>query len=598
MLLETLLKYQILPLLCCFLTACSQTPLPQKDLKTHIQQAGFAPDEVSVLMQPLFSGADPVSHRADAAMAPASTMKVLTSTVALARLGTDWRGFTRLALAAGDFEKLQQQAHVQGLSFRLQQPLFLQAGSDADLNDAELRSLLQQLRALGVTELGGGIVLDRSVFTPARTDVGAADFDESPKARYNHQPDALYLGQSQTVLRLSANYHQLQAMVLPYWPGVQLDVSAVQLTEQSCDDVKLANLTASLHPALSKSTVASAQLQSKTPRSTQPVQQRWILKLAGQFAKNCQQQGSFELIDRDLSLMLSLEQEWLALGGKLGSQLEGQFEGQLGGQSGVKTGQNTSAPSGAAATPLLPDVSALISGIPQSNWLKTGVSPADAVPVAIHASRPLAELVLRVNKSSDNALTRLLFLTLGAEAKGAETESSQTKNADTTGAVISASAQPQQRTLQPGAATLITHQLAQQQVKQWLTEQNINSDVLVLENGSGLSRTERVSATLLAEVLKTAWLAPYGPELLASLPLSGTDGTLKNRFKSGPAYQKARLKTGTLRDVTALAGFVWDGQNRPWVVVMMVNSDKAMKAGRPLLDKLVQQLAGSGGGKH
>ncbi len=581
MLLEKLLRYQILPLLCCFLTACSQTPFRQKnDLKAHIQQAGFAPEEVSVLMQPLFSGADPVSYRADVAMAPASTMKVLTSTVALARLGADWRGFTRLALAAGDYEKLQQQAHLQGLSFRLQQPLYLQAGSDADLNDAELRSLLQQLRALGVTELGAGIVLDRSVFTPARTDVGSADFDESPKARYNHQPDALYLGQSQTVLRLSANQQQLQAMVLPYWPGVQLDVSAVQLTEQSCDDVKLANLTASLHPALSKSTVASAQLQSKTPRSTQPVQQRWILKLAGQFAKNCQQQGSFELIDRDISLMLSLEQEWLALGGKLG----------------VKAHENTSATTGAAATPLLPTVSPLFSGGAQSNWLQTGVSPADTVPVAIHASRPLAELVLRVNKSSDNALTRLLFLTLGAEIKNAETELSKTKNVDTTGTVIPASTQPQQRTLQPQAAALTTHELAQQQIKQWLKEHNINSDVLVLENGSGLSRTERVSATLLAEVLKTAWQAPYGPELLASLPLSGTDGTLKNRFKSGPAYQKARLKTGTLRDVTALAGFVWDGQNRPWVVVMMVNSDKAIVAGRPLLDALVQQLAGSAKG--
>lgn len=573
------MRYQILPLLCCFLTACSQTPLPQKDLKAHIQQAGFAPEEVSVLMQPLFSGADPVSYRADAAMAPASTMKVLTSTVALARLGADWRGFTRLALAASDFERLQQQAYVQGLSFRLQHPLYLQAGSDADLNDAEMRSLLQQLHALGVSELGAGIVLDRSVFTPARTDVGTADFDESPKARYNHQPDALYLGQSQTVLRLSANQQQLQAMVLPYWPGVQLDVSAVQLTEQSCDDVQLANLTASLYPATLKSTAASVQLKSKTPPSAQPAQQRWILKLAGQFAKNCQQQGSFELIDRDISLMLSLEQEWLALGGKLGGQL------------GVKAQENTSATTGAAATPLLAAVSPLFRGGAQSNWLKTGVSPADTVPVAIHASRPLAELVLRVNKSSDNALTRLLFLTLGAEIKATET-----KNADTKGAVISASAQPQQRTLQPLAAALTTSQLAQQQIKQWLTEQNINSDVLVLENGSGLSRTERVSATLLAEVLKTAWLAPYGPELLASLPLSGTDGTLKNRFKSGPAYQKARLKTGTLRNVTALAGFVWDSQNRPWVVVMMVNSDKAIVAGRPLLDTLVQQLAASG--KH
>lgn len=570
------MKYLILPLLCCFLTACSQTPLPQKQLASHIQQAGFAPEEVSVLMQPLFAGAEAVSHRADAAMAPASTMKVLTSTVALARLGADWRGFTRLALAASDFELLQQQAHVPGLSFRLRHPLYLQAGSDADLNDAELRSLLQQLRALGVTELGAGIVLDRSVFTPARTDIGAADFDDSPKARYNHQPDALYLGQSQTMLKLSANQQLLQAVLLPYWPGVRLDVSGVQLTEQPCDHIKLANLTASLQPAPLQSGLTGAMPQSTTMHANQSGQQRWVLKLAGQFAKNCQQQSSFELIDRDLSLMLSLEQEWLALGGKLSAH------------PGMDADNQSSAKMALSAPPLLPAVSPLFTGVAQSNWLKTGASPADTVPVAIHASRPLAELVLRVNKSSDNALTRLLFLTLGAEAKSAGTTAADVKDT-----AVKAAAQPQHTLAEAVAPALSTNQLAQQQIKQWLKEHHINSEVLVLENGSGLSRTERISATLLAAVLKTAWQAHYGPELLASLPLSGTDGTLKNRLKSGPAYQKARLKTGTLRDVTALAGFVWDSQNRPWVVVMMVNSDKAIVAGRPLLDTLVQQLAGS-----
>ena len=178
----------------------------------------------------------------------------------------------------------------------------------------------------------------------------------------------------------------------------------------------------------------------------------------------------------------------------------------------------------------------------------------------------------RVNKSSDNALTRLLFLTLGSEIKDAEQ-------------------QLQQHNKEALPAT--TKQRSEQQIRLWLQQQGIKDHRLVLENGSGLSRTERLSATLLAQVLQTAWQADYGPELLASLPLAGVDGTLTNRFRSGPAYRKARLKTGTLRDVTALAGYVWDSQNRPWVVVMMVNSDKAAVAGRPLLDTLVQQLAGS-----
>lgn len=577
------MKTYILPLLCGFLMACSQTPVPEKELDSYIQQAGLAPEEVSVLMQPLFSGAAAVSHRADAAMAPASTMKVLTSTVALAQLGADWRGFTRLALAASDFELLQQQKHSPGLSFRLQQPLYLQAGSDADLNEAELRSLLQQLRALGVTELGAGIVLDRSLFTPARTDIDAADFDENPKARYNHQPDALYLGQSQTVLKLSADKQQLQATLLPYWPAVRLDVSGVLLTEQSCDNIKLTALQASIHPTIHTPTATDAELQHKKTLSPQSRQQRWLLKLTGQFAKNCQQQSSFELIDRDISLMLSLEQEWLALGGKLAPQTADVAPGCCKKHHADQRQSARHLGSTHATEPPLPTAALLLRDLPQSNWLKTGASPADTVPVAIHASRPLAELVVRVNKSSDNALTRLLFLTLGAEIADAATKAAEQE------------LQPKNShpNAQAAAPALSTNQLAQQQIRQWLQQQNIDSQKLVLENGSGLSRTERISATLLAQVLTTAWQAHYGPELIASLPLAGSDGTLKNRFKSGAAYQKARLKTGTLRDVAALAGFVWDGQNRPWVVVMMINSDKAIVAGRPLLDKLVQQLAGS-----
>lgn len=562
------MKLPILSIFCCVLAACSSTPLQQNDLLAEIQQAGFAPTDVSVLMQPLFPGAKAVGYRADVAMAPASTMKVLTTTVALARLGADWRGYTRLALAPQDYERLQQQATTPALSFRLQHPLYLQAGSDADLNDAELRALLQQVRALGITDLGAGIVLDRSKFMPVRTDIGSVDFDEQPKARYNHQPDALYLGQSQMVLRLSADKDRLQAVVTPYWPALQLDVSGVRLVNTSCDNIRLTNLSATIK------TTDAVQHSMQANVNFQPQQGRWVLQLAGEFAKDCQQQSSFALIDRDISLMLSLEQEWLSLGGSIWSQTTAASalccKKQQTDNTTIQQPATDQKPSALMlpldiTTPLLPDLAA-------THWLKTGASPADTVTVALHASRPLGELARRVNKSSDNALTRLLFLTLGSEIKDAEQ-------------------QLQQHNKEALPAT--TKQRSEQQIRLWLQQQGIKDHRLVLENGSGLSRTERLSATLLAQVLQTAWQADYGPELLASLPLAGVDGTLTNRFRSGPAYRKARLKTGTLRDVTALAGYVWDSQNRPWVVVMMVNSDKAAVAGRPLLDTLVQQLAGS-----
>ena len=78
-----------------------------------------------------------------------------------------------------------------------------------------------------------------------------------------------------------------------------------------------------------------------------------------------------------------------------------------------------------------------------------------------------------------------------------------------------------------------------------------------------------------------------------TLPVAGVDGTLRNRFASGPATGQARLKTGLLRDVSALAGFVPDPQGRPWVLVAFINHPNA-GAARPALDALVDWVAAGG----
>lgn len=550
-----IVNYVGLTLAGLILSACSSAPLRQHSFSTQLQQAGLTADEISLVMQPLFQGNSGFYHRADAAMAPASTMKLLTSTVALATLGPDWRGSSRFLLAQTDYIALQQQELQPQPSFTLRQPLYLQAGADADFNYAELSALLSQVRALGVTTLGAGIVLDRSSFLPGRNDIGQADFDEAPKARYNHRPDALYLGQSQQVLRLVSDHKNARATLFPYWPDVKLDLSELQLTQHNCEQAKLSQLTSEF--------VAE--------------QQYWRLKLKGSFPQNCQQQQSFELIDRDAALLLSLAQEWQRLGGQIHTE------------TAVPTELHKAAHRSAHCCHLpiqhKSSAAVLLPSVPNTNWLQTAVTPPDAVPVATHLSRPLGELVLRVNKSSDNALTRLLYLTLGAE----HAASLRTTNVLANQHQLS----PDGSGLIPGKAPELTPtaQMAEQKIRHWLTQQGINQQQLVLDNGSGLSRSERISALFLTQLLSHVWQADYGPELIASLPLAGIDGTLKNRFRQGAAYKKARLKTGTLKDVTALAGYVYDGRHRPWIFVAVVNSPKAATAGKTLLNQLVEQLA-------
>ena len=113
-----------------------------------------------------------------------------------------------------------------------------------------------------------------------------------------------------------------------------------------------------------------------------------------------------------------------------------------------------------------------------------------------------------------------------------------------------------------------------------------------MDNGSGLSRSERISAQQLAAVLENAYRGPFAPELLGSLPVAGIDGTLGRRFKDTPVQGRARLKTGTLRNVVALAGYVQDQENNTWVVVTMLNHDEAPAKGRPVIDSIIQWVAG------
>jgi D-alanyl-D-alanine carboxypeptidase/D-alanyl-D-alanine-endopeptidase (penicillin-binding protein 4) len=173
------------------------------------------------------------------------------------------------------------------------------------------------------------------------------------------------------------------------------------------------------------------------------------------------------------------------------------------------------------------------------------------------ASLPLHEVVRNINKFSNNLMARQLFLTLGLNRGEGSIERAREAVASTAKARAAC-----------------------------------NADELVLDNGSGLSRTERTSAACLARLLQAAWAGPVMPELLASMPVVGVDGTTAKRTADGvgSALARAHIKTGSLKDVAAIGGVVLADSGRRYVVVALINHPNA-NAARSALDAMLRWSA-------
>jgi D-alanyl-D-alanine carboxypeptidase/D-alanyl-D-alanine-endopeptidase (penicillin-binding protein 4) len=149
--------------------------------------------------------------------------------------------------------------------------------------------------------------------------------------------------------------------------------------------------------------------------------------------------------------------------------------------------------------------------------------------------------------------------------------------------------------LPPDASGASTPMRAETAIRAWLQQHNIDGNGLILDNGSGLSRSERATPAQLAALLQAGLKSLWMPEFLASLPVAATDGTMRRRLKDSPAAQRARLKTGSLTGMIAIAGYVQDANNQPCIVVAILNdAHVANGAGRAVLDELVDWVARSG----
>jgi len=460
-------------------------PIPV-DVAAAFQRARVPLDSVSLLITRADTTAPALlSHRAQTPMNPASAMKLVTTFAALELLGPNYTWRTPVWLDG----KVNNGV--------LSGNLVIQGQGDPKLVVERVWLLLRRVQALGVRQIDGDLILDRSAFAPLPLD--AAEFDGEPLRPYNATPDALLIN--------------FKSIVMTFTPDPANGVARIEY-----------------EPPL-----AGVQRPDTVPLAADPLaacgDYRAALKADFSAPQRIRFDGRYPLS--------CAEKVWPLAYSDPASFNARALAGLWQSMGGVLTGT-----------------------------VREGAAPATGATFEV-LSPTLTELVRDINKFSNNVMAQQVFLTLGRATALTDNTISASKEAAT------------------------------QAVRQWW-QQRIAADAPGgistnsaswpppdMDNGAGLSRRARITAASLGRLLQAAYASPLMPELMSSLPNVGVDGTLK---RSLARPYSAHLKTGSLKDVLALAGYVHAADGQRYCLVALVNHPNA-RAAKPALDALVDWTA-------
>ncbi|PHV02641.1 D-alanyl-D-alanine carboxypeptidase/D-alanyl-D-alanine-endopeptidase [Iodobacter sp. BJB302] len=437
------------------------------EILSALKAAKLPSDSLSLAIVPLQSSLPALYFQEDKPSSPASTMKLVTTYAGLSLLGPAYQWATEIS------------STVKPVNGILNGDLYIKGYGDPKLNLERFWLMLRDLKAAGVKEIRGDLVLDRSFFSVSDENASYDDDGDEPYRPFLVSPDSLL-----------SNFKSLRLTLRAEAGGV------VTSLEPNLATVLIDNRLSS-SPAASCAT-AKNKLQMGVDNQGGSAK----IVLSGSMPAGCTSERYLALLDHPsytASLFRSLWAE----------------------QGGVITGAN-----------------------------RAGVVPAEAQVLLTTRSPDLANVIRDINKFSNNTMARQLYLSLGSAEPGKDS---------------------------PAKSFAA--------VQRWLNGRGKNFDELKMENGSGLSRQEQISARHLAELLVDAWQSPYAAEFISSLPLVALDGTMKKRL--GSMAGEAHIKTGTLRDVRAAAGYVRDTNGQTSVVVAMINHPQAT-AGLPVLDEILR----------
>lgn len=453
---------------------------PPAPVAGWIKSAGVMPERASLVALPLDGGTALIEWNAQRSLNPASAMKLVTTHVALSMLGPEHRWVTSLHLDGELREGV------------LRGNLVLRGGGDPKLVIEDLTELINRVRAMGLREIRGDLVIDDGLFDLSFDHGAPIDGDASQP--YNVAPYAALM-----------NFKATRIVVKPAAEQVRIAL------DPPIADVRVANelkvITGPCQGAAQALWVRDSFGQAGAGAGARPV-----IHVAGRYSPACGEQALFAavLTHRDF-IHGFFKAAWLAAGGS--------FSGTTRVESNAARGEP---------------------------WLRW-VSP-----------RTLADVVQDINKFSNNVMTRQVLLGLAARE---------------------------------GAAA--TPERARQLIMGWLQQRGLSESGLVIDNGSGLSRDERISAALLARLLVHAAATPHGELFRVSLPQVGVDGTMRNRLARHPVSGRAFIKTGSLRDVRSIAGYVDAASGKRYAVVLMFNGEPMLGA-QPAQDAFLRWVYENG----
>ncbi|TVP91207.1 MAG: D-alanyl-D-alanine carboxypeptidase/D-alanyl-D-alanine-endopeptidase [Pseudomonadaceae bacterium] len=410
---------------------------------------------------------------AEQAVNPASTMKLLTTYAALELLGPDYQWHTEL-FSNGDISN--------GV---LNGDLIFRTGGDPKLTQERLWLLLRELRANGIVEVRGDLVLQPADIRMPADAIPFPDDGNDDSRPYLVEPDPLISNLKLFNLSTFAESEGVRTHLEPALPEVHIDNQVRKLPAVS--SCPWPNVTYNLDDQGSHAT----------------------LTLTGALHEGCSAQRYFSALDAPTYTASLVRTTWHEMGGKI-------------------TGIN-----------------------------RIGTLPSGARRLARNTSPDLVSVVRDINKFSNNTMARQLLLTIGREHRT--------------------------------AADADDHKAAVRVIENWLVGKGIQPNGLVIDNGSGLSRIERMTARDMALMLEAAWQSPFAAEFISSMPLAAMDGTMRRRLHNTPLVGEAHIKTGSLRNVRAIAGITRDGNGKSWAVTAIVNHGAA-GGSRQALDLVLQDV--------
>jgi D-alanyl-D-alanine carboxypeptidase/D-alanyl-D-alanine-endopeptidase (penicillin-binding protein 4) len=198
-----------------------------------------------------------------------------------------------------------------------------------------------------------------------------------------------------------------------------------------------------------------------------------------------------------------------------------------------------------------------------------GDPPKGLVEIASLASPSFSVIASQTLKPSQNQYTELILRTLGKRLAGIAGDASRIRDDESAGLV---------------------------QVRQFLSDAGVGPGDVELNDGSGLSRNDLISANTTVQLLTFMSRHKYFAQFRDALPIAGVDGTLRTRMRGTPAEGNVRAKTGSLSSVASLSGYVTTAAGEHLVFSMMLNNyPDAAAVRRDSMDAIAILLASFAG---